>query len=221
VESVTYPEFYAEVFATLARPLTAADQVPEEVLTANEQRLGVRLPQALRCYYATDGNMRQLNQAYNRLLAPASWRLDRQVLVFLSENQGAVKWGVKAGKVRRDDPAVLYTAADGHGGHSDWAPEELVCLDFLVLMLCWQAAHGGLPYTGWAQVDQVVGEVVADCLGPVRRTRDLRASYGPGQVVCVAGRSGRLDVLAAGRSEAEFGALVQQLAGFGVRLEVQ
>jgi hypothetical protein len=221
VQSVTYPEFYAEVFTALARPLTAADQVSEEVIRANEQRLGVCLPQALRWYFTTGGNMRQLNQAYNRLLAPETWRLDRRVLVFLSENQGVVKWGVKAGKVQPDDPAVLYTTADGHGGHSDWAPEELVCSDFLVLMLCWQATHGGLPYTGWAQVDPAVGEAVANCLGPVWRTRDLRASYGPGQVVCVAGRTGRLDVLAAGRSGAEFGALVRQLAGLGVRLEMQ
>ncbi len=219
MDEVTYPEFYGEVFATLARPLTADDRVPNEVITANEKRLGVRVPEALRCYYASAGNMR-LNNAYNDLLAPKSWKIDRGALVFLVENQGVVKWGVPARKARQADPIILYTVSDG-GEHSDWAAEELVCSDFLVLMLCWQAVHGGLPYTGWAQVDQGVGEAVAKSLGPLWQSRDLQASYRSGQVVCVAGRRGQLDVLAAGRSEAEFEALLQELAGFGVSLEVQ
>jgi hypothetical protein len=221
VAEATSPDFYGEVFAALARPLTTADQVPEDLITANEQRLGVRLPEALRCYYAIAGNMRRLNNAYNRLLPPASWRLDRRVLVFLSENQGVVKWGVPARKARQVDSTVLYTVYDGQGEHSDWAPEELVCSDFLVLMLCWQAVHGGLAHTGWASVDQAVGEAVARCLGPAWQSRDLLASYRAGQVVCVAGRGGRLDVLAAGRSKEEFEALLRELAGFGINLEVQ
>jgi hypothetical protein len=221
VNEVTYAEFYGEVVAALARPLTAADQIPEEVITVNEQRLGVRVPEALRCYYETAGNRRRLNDAYNHLLSPELWRLDRRVLVFLSENQGVAKWGVPARKARQVDPTVLYTVSDGGGDHSDWAPEELVCSDFMVLMLCWQAVHGGLPHTGWAPVDQAVGEAIAKCLGPVWRSRDLRASYRSGQVVCVAGRGRELDVLAAGRSEAEFAALLRELSGFGVSLEVQ
>jgi hypothetical protein len=180
----------------------------------------VRVPEALRCYYATAGNM-PLNNAYNDLLAPESWRLDRHVLVFLDENQGVVKWGVPARKARQVDPTILYTVSDGSRGHADWAPEDLICSDFLVLMLCWQAAHGGLPHTGWAQVQPAVGQALAKCLGPVWQSRDLQASYRSGQVVCVAGRHGLVDVLAAGRSEAEFEALLQQLAGFGVSLEVQ
>lgn len=62
MDALTYPEFYGEVFASLARPLTEADQVPEGVIAANERRLGVRLPEALRAYYALAGNMRRLSQ---------------------------------------------------------------------------------------------------------------------------------------------------------------
>jgi hypothetical protein len=127
LDEVTYPEFSAELFAALRCPLTAADQVPEEVITANEQRLGVRVPEALRSYDQTAGNMRRLNQAYNRLLSPASWNLDRGVLVFLRENQGVIKWGVPARKPPPVDPTVLYTVWAAGGEHSDWAPEEVVC----------------------------------------------------------------------------------------------
>jgi hypothetical protein len=221
VDEVTYPEFYGELFAALASPLTPADQVPEDVITANERRLRVRLPEALRSYYQTAGNMRRLNEAYNRLLAPDEWKLDQAVLVFLHENQGVVKWGVPAHKAPPIDPIVRYTVSQSPGECSDWALEELVCSDFLILMLCWQAVHGGLPHTGWAQVNQAVGRAVVERLGPVYRTRDLRASYRSGQVVCVAGRGDPLDLLAAGRSKDEFGGLLRELAGIGVSLEVQ
>ncbi len=55
------------------------------------------------------------------------------------------------------------------------------------------------------QVDQTAGQAVAESFGSgLAVTCDLRASYRSGQVVCVAGLHGRLDVLAAGRSRAEF-----------------
>lgn len=217
MDEVAYPE----VFDALTRPLTPADRVPEEVVAANERRLGVRLPVTLRAFYLAAGGMRQLNEPYNRLLSPEQWRIDRRVLVFLTENQGVVKWGVAATKSRRVDPRVYYTTADGRGGHSDWAREELNCSDFLPLMLCWQAAHGGMPHTGWAPAGPADGEAVAARWGPGRRTRDLWASYRPGQVVCIAGRGCPVDILAAGRSDSEFDALVRDMAGLGVLLEVQ
>jgi hypothetical protein len=129
--------------------------------------------------------------------------------------------------LRRTDPAVFYTVHEGRGEQSDWAREELVCSDFLVLMLCWQAVHSGLPHTGWAQVAPAVGEAVADRWDSEWQSRDLRACYRPGQVLCLAGPSrpaatgGRLDLLAGGRSEAEFGLLVRELASLGVSLEVR
>lgn len=227
MEEVTYAEFYREAFAALARPLTDADRLPDEVLTSHEHRLGVRLPNALRAYYAATGKMELLNRAYNRLLAPEEWRVDRRVLVFLSENQGVTKWGVAATKSRRVDPSVLYTCHAGQGEQSEWAKEELCCSDFLVLMLCWQAVHGGMPYSGWAQVDTAVGEAVAARWNPTWHSRDLQAGYRPGQALCIAGLPSltspgrRLDILAAGRSEAEFVALLQELASLGIDLEVQ
>ncbi len=227
MEEVMYSEFYNEAFAALSRPLTDADRLTDEVLAAHEQRLGVRLPNALRAYYAATGKMEQLNKAYNCLLAPEEWRIDRRVLVFLSENQGVTKWGVEATKSRRVDPSVLYTFHAGQGEQSEWAREEVNCSDFLVLMLCWQAVHGGMPYSGWAQVDTADGEAVVARWNPTWHSRDLQAGYRPGQALCIAGLPSltapcrRLDILAAGRSEAEFMALVQELASLGIVLEMQ
>ena len=55
---------------------------------------------------------------------------------------------------------------------------------------------------------------------------DLRAFYRSGQALCVVGprkaEGGRFDILAGGRSGAEFDALDQELVGLGVHwLEVQ
>jgi hypothetical protein len=124
VDEVTYPDLFGEVFAALSRPLTAADSIPVEVIAANEKRLGVRLPEALRTYYEVAGNMRRLNEAYNRLLPPERWRIDRNMLVFLVENQGVVRWGVAATRSRRIDLGVFYTVHGGSDEHSGWALVE-------------------------------------------------------------------------------------------------
>jgi hypothetical protein len=221
MSEVTYPEFYGEVFAAVARPLIPADAVPAAEIAAHERRLRVRLPEALRAYYEVAGNMHRLDHAYNSLAEPAAWRIDRWVLVFLRENQGLVKWGVAAARSDEVDPPALYTVSGGDGAHSPWAPEDLCSSDFLVLMLCWQAVHGGMPYTGWAQVGARVVSAVAASWGPAWQSRDLRAYYRPGQVLCLAGPGSgeQVDILVGGRTEGDFEAVAAELSRGGVRLE--
>ena len=209
----------------MARPLTAADQVSEEVVTANERRLGVRLPETLRTSYTLAGNMGQLNSAYNHLLPPAQWKIARRVLVFLSENQGVVKWGVAASRAHRIDAAVFSPPTKG-GANTRPGRRGLDCSDFLVLMLCWQAVHGGMPHTGWAQIGSEVSEAIASRWGTAWRSRDLRAWYRPGQALCLAGPSsantfgGRVDLLVGGHSKSEFEAVREELVALGVALEL-
>ena len=82
---------------------------------------------------------------------------------------------------------MYYCHYEGHAKHSVWVREELNCSNFLVLMLCWQAVHGGLPYTGWAQVGPEGGEAIIRRWGTIWKSRDLRACYRAGQAVCIAG----------------------------------
>ena len=62
---VRYSTRYQQVIEALARPLTFQDGVPEAEIAAGEQRLGFRLPSALREYYLIAGRFDQLNCAHN------------------------------------------------------------------------------------------------------------------------------------------------------------
>ena len=79
---------------------------PEEEVRLAEERLGVALPKALRGYYLYAGHREPLNQAQDRLLAPATLRRAGSAVVFYVENQGVNSWGIRRGDLGRDDPPV-------------------------------------------------------------------------------------------------------------------
>ncbi|WP_253917137.1 SMI1/KNR4 family protein [Streptomyces sp. MNP-20] len=73
-----------------------------------EDRLGFRLPVALREGYALFGRRRDLVAQQNPLLEPDELLLDPsgELLVFRSENQGCAGWGVALTDLAREDPPV-------------------------------------------------------------------------------------------------------------------
>lgn len=89
-------------------PLTDTDGWSEADLVAAEQRLGLRLPAALREAYGLFGRRRDLTASHDVLLCPADLHVDDLgvALVFRHENQGAAAWGVLLTELHRPDPAV-------------------------------------------------------------------------------------------------------------------
>lgn len=89
--------------------LGADDGWTEADLDGAEERLGLRLPAALREAYALFGRRRDLTSNHDVLLGPAELYVDDagEALVFRHENQGAASWGVLLGSLQDDDPAVL------------------------------------------------------------------------------------------------------------------
>ncbi|MFJ8085632.1 SMI1/KNR4 family protein [Streptomyces sp. NPDC096205] len=81
----------------------------EAELDAAEERLGVRLPAALREAYQLFGRRQDLTSNHDVLLSPAELYVDdaKEALVFRHENQGSASWGVLLDSLRNDDPAVL------------------------------------------------------------------------------------------------------------------
>ncbi|MGC0327370.1 hypothetical protein RKD23_000360 [Streptomyces sp. SAI-170] len=81
----------------------------EAELDAAEERLGVRLPAALREAYRLFGRRQDLTSNHDVLLSPAELYVDeaKEALVFRHENQGAASWGVLLDSLQNDDPAVL------------------------------------------------------------------------------------------------------------------
>jgi hypothetical protein len=74
---------------TLDRPLLPGHGYPLQTIQKAEQRLGVRLPQALRDYYLKVG-WHRLNRIHNRRLSPKNIFVDNGCLVFMEENQVVV-----------------------------------------------------------------------------------------------------------------------------------
>ncbi|MGW2562950.1 SMI1/KNR4 family protein [Streptomyces sp. NPDC001514] len=81
----------------------------EADLAAAEERLGLRLPAALREAYVLLGNRRDLTSNHDTLRTPAELYVDEsgEALVFRDENQGAARWGILLADLAQDDPAVV------------------------------------------------------------------------------------------------------------------
>ncbi|AKL70903.1 MULTISPECIES: SMI1/KNR4 family protein [Streptomyces] len=92
-----------------ARALESGDGWAEADLVAAEERLGVRLPAALREAYLLFGRRRDLTSNHDVLLGPAELYVDdaKEALVFRHENQGAASWGILLDSLQDDDPAVF------------------------------------------------------------------------------------------------------------------
>ncbi|MEV8094491.1 SMI1/KNR4 family protein [Kitasatospora sp. NPDC085879] len=115
-----------------AAPLGDGDGWAEADLAAAEERLGLRLPAALREAYGLFGRRTDLTARHDVLLGPAELHLDEEgrVLVLRHENQGAASWGLGLDELHRPDPAVLYTSGQGW---QPWLDRLSVALLELVL----------------------------------------------------------------------------------------
>ncbi|MEV7416026.1 SMI1/KNR4 family protein [Streptomyces sp. NPDC089919] len=89
--------------------LENGDGWTEADLDAAEERLGVRLPAALREAYLLFGRRQDLTSNHDVLLGPAELYVDeaKEALVFRHENQGAESWGILLDSLQDDDPSVL------------------------------------------------------------------------------------------------------------------
>ncbi|MEV4332826.1 SMI1/KNR4 family protein [Streptomyces sp. NPDC049597] len=89
-------------------PLGTGDGWSEGDLAAAEERLGLRLPAALREAYALLGRREDLTGNHDTLRAPQELEVDEagEALVFRDENQGAARWGILLADLAQEDPAV-------------------------------------------------------------------------------------------------------------------
>lgn len=119
-------------------PLREADGSPEADLTAAEERLGLRLPAALREAYALFGGRGDLTSNHDTLRAPAELYVDEsgEALVFRDENQGAARWGILLSDLSLDDPPVRIRPDLADRSRERWEPWlERTSLTFLDTVL--------------------------------------------------------------------------------------
>lgn len=101
--------------AAWAEPLEPQDGWNHADLDDAEHHLGIRLPEAVREAYSLFGRRPDLTSNQDRLLIPSEWFRDDDVLVFRTENQGVMTWGVG---LDGSDPEVVLR----HSGNTTWEP---------------------------------------------------------------------------------------------------
>ncbi|MEU9091566.1 SMI1/KNR4 family protein [Streptomyces sp. NPDC048428] len=124
--------------------LARHDGWTEADLDAAEERLGVRLPTALREAYLLFGRRQDLTSNHDVLLAPAELFVDdaEEALVFRHENQGAASWGILLDSLQEDDPAVLIRldlAEKNAERWEDWLARLSLCFVEIILSESLQA----------------------------------------------------------------------------------
>jgi len=149
-------EAFAKRYTCAVRSLLGsipdAAGVDEQSLSRAERHFDVVLPAALRDYYLTLGNLHQLNDAHDNLLAPKDWFIDSGKLIFMAENQAVVYWGIEASKSASEDVPV-FQGVNLLPKFIEWHPEWDSCGEFLLVMLHWQAVAGGLKWSGMVNRD--------------------------------------------------------------------
>ncbi len=95
-----------EFIGTWYQPVKAGDGATEEELQETEQRLGFRLPAALREWHALAGRRKDVWSVQDHLvLAPTLKVRDNALFVYL-ENQSCEVWGIRTRDLQLDDPPV-------------------------------------------------------------------------------------------------------------------
>ncbi|MFJ9061977.1 SMI1/KNR4 family protein [Streptomyces sp. NPDC102409] len=140
-------EFICGFVGNWSQALGDDDGWGEADLAAAEERLGVRLPLALREAYLLFGRRRDLTSNHDVLLSPSELYVDeaRDALVFRHENQGAASWGILLDTLVDEDPAVFIRADLADKAAERWESWlERVSLCFIEIMLseCVQAGVG-------------------------------------------------------------------------------
>ncbi|MFF4398755.1 SMI1/KNR4 family protein [Streptomyces sp. NPDC001480] len=128
-----------------AGALESGDGWTRADLDAAEERLGLRLPVAMREAYLLFGRRKELTSNHDVLLSPAELYVDdaEEALVFRHENQGAASWGILLDSLQDDDPAVfvrLDLADKSAERWEDWLERVSLCFVEIVLS---ESLHAG------------------------------------------------------------------------------
>ena len=125
-------------------PLQPGDGYSAAELDAAEDRLGLKLPLALREWYELAGKRKDITAAQNFLRLPHSLYTQEEdgakVLYFYRENQGEPNWGVLASDLKSDDPPVYL---DETGGIENQTLSEFITQMVVLETTCFGGAYGG------------------------------------------------------------------------------
>ena len=120
--------------------------LPEDEITAAEQRLGIHFPAILREYLLTLGSSEAVNQSFNRLLPLEKIDFDGDYLVLMEENQGVFLCGIARADLAQDNPPVHIGFYTSETESYEWQPHLPDTSALLLELACTNATMGGLRY---------------------------------------------------------------------------
>ena len=142
----------------LERKLQASEGLDYQLIQQVESKLGMRLPEVLRDFYAMVGNLPLFVDGHYHFRNIKDLKIKDQKLVFLGENQEVIHWGVDVS----DTNTVYQTTQPIEGGQAIWHQESTDLDKFMEMMLyvqCVQAdealhhkIEGGYTYFGYLKV---------------------------------------------------------------------
>lgn len=205
---MSYETLYQKLFADAGLTLHSEDACSAEALEAAEDRLGVRLPEALRDYYRVAGN-HTLGRAHNRLLSLSELAFEGDYLVFMEENQSVIFWaiprsqlGAKSPEVWRGENALQVT----------WESDRIEVVDFLSVMFYWQAVCGGAEYSGIAShVPLAKRAVIEQHYRFARAHNQMQFFTGASSVIVLHGAEEALELMACSSSLEQFQKMDERL----------
>jgi hypothetical protein len=107
VERAARWDLMRSILSQWMRPLAEADALGPEQFERAEERLGCRLPEALREWYQLAGAARDIWCSQDQLLSPERLALWDDILVFCVENQTIWAMGMQVGDLDQPDPPVV------------------------------------------------------------------------------------------------------------------
>jgi hypothetical protein len=149
--------FIGEFAASWVTPIGDADGVAEAELDAAEERLGIRLPAAVREGYRLFGRRTDLTSGNGTLWPPDEFEYDADnaVVVFRAAHQNVAYFGVSVADLGQADPPTLMYQTLADKAAESWTPFldrfSLCCVD----MVLWESVEAGERSDGR---DQTAGE---------------------------------------------------------------
>ncbi|NML20168.1 hypothetical protein HHL16_04755 [Pseudoflavitalea sp. G-6-1-2] len=119
----------------LGRPLRDSDGIPVQEIEKTEYILNASMPDALKEWFGSIGNVSLFMSGFQRMYTPATLILQDGKLIFMEENQGVCYWAVDMQQRTRVYQSVSLI-------DPEWYDEGISLSDFLVLMLYYQYVQG-------------------------------------------------------------------------------
>lgn len=134
---MSFEESLEHLVSDVFRPILPEHGISAHEIETNERRLGLKFPRTLHQYYRRVGRHPEVSEGMNHLLRPDMLYVANDGLVFEEENQQYYFSGIALRDLGRDDPPVMQ----GNQGEAVWYPESNRLSDYLLALICWQAAN--------------------------------------------------------------------------------